>query len=101
MFIGVDYYPEQWDRSLWAMDAEVMSKIGVSAVRLGEFAWSKLEPYDGRMDFSWLDEAIEQFTSRGIRIVMCIPTNCPPLWLYNEEKKTEVCLSDPGDKEVF
>ena len=44
MKIGVDYYPEQWDRSLWSKDAELMAKTGVKTVRLAEFAWSRLEP---------------------------------------------------------
>ena len=42
--IGVDYYPEHWDRELWRSDAEMMKKTGVRTVRMGEFAWSVLEP---------------------------------------------------------
>ena len=44
MRIGVDYYPEQWNRELWIQDAELMAKTGVKLVRMGEFAWSKMEP---------------------------------------------------------
>jgi beta-galactosidase len=82
MKIGVDYYPEQWDRSLWEQDASLMAQTGVKLVRLAEFAWSKLEPKDGTFDFGWLDEAIGIFQKFGIEVVMSIPTNCPPLWLY-------------------
>ncbi|MCD8187345.1 MAG: beta-galactosidase [Ruminococcus sp.] len=82
MKIGVDYYPEQWDKSMWRRDAELMAKTGVKTVRLGEFAWSRLEPADGRFDFAWLDEVIEILTGYGLEIVLCTPTNCPPLWLY-------------------
>ena len=39
MRIGVDYYPEQWNRELWIQDAELMAKTGVKLVRMGEFAW--------------------------------------------------------------
>ena len=56
MRIGVDYYPEQWNRELWIQDAELMAKTGVKLVRMGEFAWSKLEPKDGELCFEWLDE---------------------------------------------
>ena len=58
MKIGVDYYPEQWDKSLWAKDAELMSKTGVKVVRVAEFAWSRIEPKDGEFDFTWLDEVL-------------------------------------------
>ena len=82
MRIGVDYYPEQWDRSMWQADSDLMAKTGVKLVRLGEFSWSRLEPRDGQFDFQWLDEAISTFSRHAIGIVLCIPTNCPPLWMY-------------------
>lgn len=82
MKIGVDYYPEQWDKEIWSSDAELMAKTGVKLVRIGEFAWSKLEPQDGVFDFDWLDEAIKVFARFSIEVVLCTPTNCPPLWLY-------------------
>ena len=34
MRIGVDYYPEQWDSSLWESDAETMAKTGVKLIRM-------------------------------------------------------------------
>lgn len=84
MKIGVDYYPEHWDKALWEEDASLMKKTGVSVVRLAEFAWSRLEPREGEFDFSWLDEVIELFSSKGIEVVLCTPTNCPPIWLYEK-----------------
>ncbi|MBR4112008.1 MAG: beta-galactosidase [Ruminiclostridium sp.] len=47
MIIGVDYYPEHWDKSLWREDAYLMKEAGVKIVRLAEFAWCRLEPKDG------------------------------------------------------
>lgn len=84
MIIGVDYYPEHWDEKMWTADAELMAKTGVKLVRLGEFAWCRLEPSDGCFDFSWLDRAIEIFAERGINVVLGTPTNCPPRWLCEE-----------------
>lgn len=82
MRIGVEYYPEHWDRELWEQDADLMKRTGVKIVRLAEFAWCKMEPSEGQFDFTWLDDAIKIFSSREIDIVLCTPTNCPPLWLY-------------------
>lgn len=81
MKIGVDYYPEQWDKSLWEKDAEIMARTGVKVVRMGEYAWSGIEPEEGRFNFSWLDEVINIFARHSIRTVLAIPTNCPPMWL--------------------
>ena len=84
MRIGVDYYPEHWDRSLWEKDADLMKETGVAVVRVAEFAWSRLEPRAGEFDFAWLDEAVALFAARGIGVVLCTPTSCPPLWLYEK-----------------
>lgn len=84
MRIGVDYYPEHWDRGLWTEDADLMQKTGVKLVRLGEFAWCRFEPQENVFDFEWLDEIIDIFAQRKIDVVLCTPTNCPPLWLYEK-----------------
>lgn len=34
--IGVDYYPEHWDESLWVKDADMMHEAGVKIVRMAE-----------------------------------------------------------------
>ena len=84
MITGVDYYPEHWDKSLWIPDADLMKETGVKIVRLAEFAWCRLEPREGEFDFGWLDEIIDILTERGIKIVLCTPTNCPPMWFYEK-----------------
>ena len=96
MRIGVDYYPEQWDRSLWERDAEIMARTGVKIVRLAEFAWSRLEPQDGVFNFEWLDDVIRIFSRFAIGIVLGIPTNCPPLWMY--EQYPDIVQVDPDGK---
>lgn len=84
MIIGVDYYPEHWDKSLWKADADLMRESGVKIVRLAEFAWCRLEPQEGNFDFGWLDEIIGILSERDIKIVLCTPTNCPPMWFYEK-----------------
>ncbi len=51
MRIGVQYYPEHWDKNRWIVDAEMMQKAGVSVVRMGEFAWSAYEMQEAHQDF--------------------------------------------------
>lgn len=81
MKVGVDYYPEHWDASLWEQDAIAMKEAGVSVVRLAEFAWSRMEPTQGVFDFGWLDKAIAVLAAQGIDIVLGTPTATPPNWL--------------------
>lgn len=80
----MDYYPEQWDRSLWEKDVELMAKTGVKVVRIAEFAWSRIEPTEGNYNFQWLDEIISILKKYSMGIVLCTPTNSPPLWLYQK-----------------
>ncbi|WP_110931563.1 beta-galactosidase [Paenibacillus bouchesdurhonensis] len=79
--IGVVYYPEHWDPSLWEEDVQLMKVTGVRVVRLAEFAWSRMESTSGVYHFEWLDQAIDLFHKYDIRVVLCTPTNTPPRWL--------------------
>ncbi len=79
---GVDYYPEAWDESQWEKDAAMMQAAGINFVRLGEFAWAKMEPEEGKFDFAWLDRALAVLNAHGIRAVLGTPTASPPAWLY-------------------
>ena len=90
---GVCYYPEHWPRSAWRRDAEQMAELGLRYVRIGEFAWSRLEPTDGNFDFDWLDDAIEVLASAGLEVLLCTPTATPPKWLI--DKWPEMLPVDP------
>ena len=82
--IGIDYYPEHWDCSLWEQDISDMAALGVHTVRVGEFAWCRMEPEEGRYDFSWLDDVIALIAKYGMKVILGTPTNCPPRWLYEK-----------------
>ena len=45
--LGVCYYPEHWPEAQWAEDAARMARLGLTWVRIGEFAWSRMEPEPG------------------------------------------------------
>jgi len=83
MHVGADYYPEHWDEKRWSVDADMMRNCGLTVVRVGEFAWAKLEPDDGEFSFDWLDRAIGILAERGIKVVLGTPTAAPPAWLVN------------------
>ncbi len=83
--LGVCYYPEHWPRTEWPEHAAAMRELGVDVVRIGEFAWSRLEPVAGRYDWDWLDEAIAVLHDAGLGIVLGTPTACPPKWLVDAD----------------
>lgn len=81
--LGTCYYPEHWPRAIWADDARRMAEAGLTWVRIGEFAWSRLEPQPGQYDFGWLDEAIDVLGAAGLRVVLGTPTATPPRWMLD------------------
>jgi beta-galactosidase len=83
MKLGVCYYPEHWPEDFWATDARRMAALGISRVRVGEFAWSRLEPEPGRFDWGWLDRAIETLGAAGLGVILGTPTATPPKWLVD------------------
>ena len=82
--IGVCYYPEHWPETVWKDDARKMAALGVRYVRIGEFAWSRLEPARGQHDFDWLERAIETLHVAGLKVILGTPTATPPKWLVDE-----------------
>ncbi|TDN61483.1 beta-galactosidase [Paraburkholderia sp. BL10I2N1] len=83
MQLGVCYYPEQWPQSMWADDARRMVELGITHVRIAEFAWSRMEPKAGEYTWEWLDEAVDTLASAGLRIILGTPTASPPKWLVD------------------
>lgn len=88
MELGAAYYPEHHKPSDWPVDYEKIREAGIRYIRIAEFAWSQLEPSNGVYDWSWLDDSIELAASYGLKVVLCTPTACPPVWLV--ERHPEV-----------
>lgn len=82
--LGVCYYPEHWPESQWVEDAARMAELGLAWVRIGEFAWSRIEPEPGRFDWDWLDRAIATLGGAGLRVVLGTPTATPPRWMLDK-----------------
>ena len=84
MLYGVQYYPEQWPEDRWPIDVAMMKKAGVNTVRMGEFAWSALEPSEGQVDFSWMDRALQLMHDNGIQVILCTCSRNPPPWAFKK-----------------
>lgn len=82
--LGTCYYPEHWPEAWWANDAAKMVETGLTWVRIGEFAWSKLEPQPDRFDWGWMDRVIETLGSAGLKVILGTPTATPPRWMLDK-----------------
>lgn len=83
MNFGAAYYPEHWPEERWPYDVRLMRRAGINTLRLGEFAWYRMEPAEGRFDFSWLDRALKVLADEGVKVILGTPTASPPKWLMN------------------
>ena len=81
MQLGTCYYPEHWDESTWERDAQRMKDLGLTWIRIGEFAWSRLEPTPTHLNFDWLDKSIDILGNAGLKVMLGTPTATPPKWL--------------------
>lgn len=100
MKLGVCYYPEHWPESVWPDDARRMRELGISVVRVGEFAWSRLEPTRGSFNFDWLHRALDILHAEGLEVVMGTPTATPPKWLIDENPSI-LAIDDQGNPKGF
>lgn len=86
--LGVCYYPEHWDRSLWAEDLDRMLAAGLKTVRIAEFAWSLIEPEEGQYTYEFFDEFLDLALKKGMQVIFCTPTATPPAWLTEKYPET-------------
>ena len=100
MRLGVCYYPEHWPQANWAADARHMAETGITRVRIGEFAWSRVEPEPGRFDWGWLDKAIDVLHDAGLGVILGTPTATPPKWLV-DQMPDMVAADEHGRKRGF
>lgn len=80
-WLGACYYPELTPEAEWPVEIARMKDIGINAVRMGEFVWSRIEPREGVFDFDWLERIIHLLAENGIAVILCTPSTTAPLWL--------------------
>ena len=81
MTVGVCYYPEHWDESLWANDLDRMLANGITVIRIAEFAWSIFERTEGEFSFDLFDRFLSLCAEKGMKVIFGTPTATPPAWL--------------------
>ena len=97
LLLGAAWYPEQWPESRWDADLALMQKAHMHVVRVGEFAWTALEPSEGHYDFDWLERAINLAGRHGISVVLGTPSAGPPTWMTAKYPEV-VATADNGTR---
>ena len=95
LLFGADYYPDQTPESLWEEDARMMAAMGITNVRIAEFAWGLMEPAEGRFDFQWLERAMGILHAHGIAMIVGTPSAAPPPWLVTKYPEV-LMVNDQG-----
>ena len=88
LLLGTAWYPEQWPETRWETDLQLMEAAHIRFVRVGEFAWSRMEPSEGKFEFDWLERAISAAARHHIAVVLGTPTATPPAWLTQKYPDT-------------
>jgi beta-galactosidase len=60
-----------------------MQQAHLHMVRVGEFAWTPMEPAENKYDLDWLERAINLAGHHGIYTVLGTPSCAPPVWMEN------------------
>lgn len=88
MYFGSAWYPEHWPEERWEEDIRLMLAAGMNVCRIGEFAWSTMEPGEGSYEFGWLERAVALLHANDIAVVLGTPTAAPPAWLTHHHPDT-------------
>lgn len=92
--LGTCYYPEHWDKELWEEDLERMKEAGIQTIRIGEFAWSKVEPREGEFTYEFFDGFMETACKAEMKVIFGTPTATPPAWLTEKYPEVLNCRMD-------
>lgn len=80
---GGDYNPDQWLKypEILKEDIRLMKLSHCNVMSIGIFSWSSLEPEEGKFNFEWLDNIINNLYKNGIYTLLATPTGARPAWM--------------------
>ena len=80
-------------------DIEYFKKAHINTVSMGMFSWAVLEPEEGKYNFDWLEEVIDNLYKEGIYTILSTPSGARPKWMA--DKYEEVLRMDPDRTRRF
>ncbi|WP_392485903.1 beta-galactosidase [Haloimpatiens sp. FM7315] len=94
MLHGADYNPEQWIdfKGIWDEDVRLMKLANCNVMAVGIFSWTALEKEEGKFNFQWLDDVMDNLYKNGIKVILATPSGARPAWM--SQKYPEVLRVD-------
>ncbi len=102
MVHGGDYNPDQWldYPNVLSEDMRLMKLGHCNEMTLGVFAWSALEPEEGKFTFEWMDKVLDDIHKAGGKVLLATPSGARPAWLA--EKYPEVLrVTERGERNWY
>lgn len=100
MYLGVDYYPEQWDEDLLDQDLARMASATINCIRVAEFAWHLFEPQEGDYRFDYFLHVLDRAHHYGLKVMLGTPTATVPAWLASKHPEV-LSVDERGLKRHF
>lgn len=93
---GGDYNPDQWLHAPAILDEDfrLMPLARCHTFSVGIFAWTALEPEEGRFTFAWLDRLMDRHAAAGHRVILATPSGARPAWLARRHPEVLRVLRD-------
>jgi beta-galactosidase len=85
LYVGTNYHPHD-DKNPEKIkdDIRLMKAAGFNVVRMGHLAWDSYEPSEGRFDFAWFDQVMDEMQNAGIKVILDIAIRPAPIWLHKK-----------------
>jgi beta-galactosidase len=61
-----------------------MKRVGIQYVRIGEFAWSVIEPSYNKFNWTLFDTVLQLIQENEMKVIFGTPTATPPKWLIDQ-----------------
>ncbi len=96
LFVGTCYQPVDRSAEQIPKDIALMKQAGFTLVRMGDLSWDAFEPSDGRFEFAWFDQILEQMSKGGIKVILDIGGSPAPIWLHHKYPSVNI-VNEQGD----
>jgi len=95
LYVGANYHPhDDKNPEKIKKDIQLMKAAGLNVVRMGHLAWDSYEPSEGKFDFGWFDNVMDQMSKTGIKVILDIAIRPVPIWLHH--KYPSIDVTNPG-----
>jgi beta-galactosidase len=90
LFVGTCYQPVDRSPEQIRQDIALMKQAGFRMARMGDLSWDAFEPAEGRFEFGWFDQILEQMNEAGIKVILDIGGSPAPIWLHHNHPSVNV-----------